>query len=448
MSGPRIQYTKTSDGVSIAYWALGKGTPIMFLPPLIVSDCQQEWEIPEWQGWFEELAQHRRIARYDSRGSGLSDRDVPIASVEELLSDLEAVADALGWDRFAILGSNWSGLLAMEFAARRPDRVSHLLLWCSPLSGAREQSRSLSLRPLAEANWHLYTNMVALMTFGWEAGALGRSFARYMEEAVSQERFLELADMMYEFDAEALLDTIRTPTLIIHRRELESPPVSVARRIASSIPNARLALLEGHSAVPFLENEAAVLTAINEFLGEQPSDAAQQLTADVHVVLFTDIESSSELAQRHGDAVAHAVRRTHDRIVREALAQHRGSEVKHTGDGIMAAFAMASQALECSIAIQRGVAASVEEHPETPLAVYIGLNAGEPIAENSDLFGTSVDLAARICSQAEPGQILASDVVRQLAAGKRFLFSDHGEAAMRGFEDPVRLWEVRWREDE
>jgi len=122
--------------------------------------------------------------------------------------------------------------------------------------------------------------------------------------------------------------------------------------------------------------------------------------------------------------------------------------VKHTGDGIMAAFAMASQALECAIAIQRGVASHVEEHPDSPLAVYIGLNAGEPIAEDSDLFGTSVDLAARICSQAGPGQILASDVVRQLAAGKRFLFSDHGEVEMRGFEDPVRLWEVRWQADE
>ena len=78
----------------------------------------------------------------------------------------------------------------------------------------------------------------------------------------------------------------------------------------------------------------------------------------------------------------------------------------------------------------------------------IGLNAGEPVAEEDDLFGTAVQFAARICNHAEPGQILTSDVVRQLVAGKQFLFSDRGEVALRGFEDPVRLYEVRWREDE
>ncbi len=88
----------------------------------------------------------------------------------------------------------------------------------------------------------------------------------------------------------------------------------------------------------------------------------------------------------------------------------------------------------------------MEEHTDTPLAVYIGLNAGEPIAEEDDLFGTSVDLAKRICDQAEPGEILVSDVVRQLAAGKEFLFSDRGAAELRGFEDPVRLYQVRWQE--
>jgi class 3 adenylate cyclase len=77
--------------------------------------------------------------------------------------------------------------------------------------------------------------------------------------------------------------------------------------------------------------------------------------------------------------------------------------------------------------------------------VRIGLNAGEPIAEDEDLFGTAVNLAARICGHAEAGQILASDVVRQLVAGKDFLFSDRGEVKLRGFDEPVRLYEVRWR---
>ncbi len=122
-----------------------------------------------------------------------------------------------------------------------------------------------------------------------------------------------------------------------------------------------------------------------------------------------------------------------------------GLGIKHTDDGIMTSSSTASSALDCSIAIQQVVASHADEHPD----VYVGLNAGEPIAEEDPdgrvaPFGTSIDLAARICDRAQPSQILAADVVRQLAAGKQFLFSDLGDTELRGFEDPVKLWELRW----
>ena len=117
----------------------------------------------------------------------------------------------------------------------------------------------------------------------------------------------------------------------------------------------------------------------------------------------------------------------------------------------MASFSSTSQGLSAAVAIQRGIHDYRGAGPEALLRVYIGLNASEPIAEADpegriDLFGTSVDLAKRICDQCQPGEILVSDVVRQLAAGKEFLFSDRGETALRGFEDPVRLHEVQWRD--
>ncbi len=142
--------------------------------------------------------------------------------------------------------------------------------------------------------------------------------------------------------------------------------------------------------------------------------------------------------------------REHERIVREALKAHGGSEVKTMGDGFMASFSSATKALECAIAMQRAFAdwnAGVGAQGLAPLHVRIGLNAGEPIAEDEDLFGTAVNLAARICAHAEAGQILAPIVVRELAAGKRFMFADRGETELRGFEDPMRLYEVRWGED-
>ena len=110
----------------------------------------------------------------------------------------------------------------------------------------------------------------------------------------------------------------------------------------------------------------------------------------------------------------------------------------------MASFTSASRALEAAVVMQKAFADHNSANTDTVIRVRIGLNAGEPVAEEEDLFGTAVQLAARVCAQAEPGQILAADVVQQLAAGKGFVFADKGEATLKGFEKPVRLHEVVW----
>jgi adenylate cyclase len=193
-----------------------------------------------------------------------------------------------------------------------------------------------------------------------------------------------------------------------------------------------------------LGDSDAVLEAIDEFLGEGEKAAAEAAPSGLVTILFTDVEGSTALTQRLGDARARELLREHERIVREALKSHGGSELKTTGDGFMASFSSATRALESAIAMQRAFAQH-NESAEEPILVRVGMNAGEPIAEDEDLFGTAVNLAARICSHAEAGQILASDVVRQLVAGKDFLFADRGEAALKGFDEPVRLYEVRWQ---
>lgn len=119
--------------------------------------------------------------------------------------------------------------------------------------------------------------------------------------------------------------------------------------------------------------------------------------------------------------------------------------MKHPGDGIIASSGKASSALACASATQRAFEERNEREPNARVRVRIGLNAGEPVAEDGDLVGTAVQLAARICARAEPGRILAADVARELAAGKQFLFADHGHVVLRGFEDPVRVFEVGWR---
>ena len=181
-------------------------------------------------------------------------------------------------------------------------------------------------------------------------------------------------------------------------------------------------------------------------IGTAVSSEAAASPSGLVTILFTDMESSTALTQRLGDEAAQNLVHTHNNVVREALKAHDGTEIKHTGDGIMASFPSARGALDCAVAIQRGL-----DESDNPVRVRIGLNAGEPVAEDDpdgrvDLFGTSVQLAARVCGEADAGEILVSNVVRELSAGKGFLFNDRGDAVLRGFEDPVRLYEVSWRE--
>ncbi len=211
---------------------------------------------------------------------------------------------------------------------------------------------------------------------------------------------------------------------------------------------ARLALFEGESGGYALDDSEAVLDAIHEFLedGEEATAVAEPSGPGAfRTVLFTDVEGSTALTQRLGDAKVRELLREHERLVRDALKSHGGSEVKTMGDGFMASFSSATKALECAIAMQRAFAEH-NESAEEPIKVRVGLNAGEPIAEDEDLFGTAVNEAARITATANGGEILVSDVVRQLVKGKDILFADRGEANLKGFDEPVRLFEVRWRE--
>lgn len=161
-------------------------------------------------------------------------------------------------------------------------------------------------------------------------------------------------------------------------------------------------------------------------------------------VMFTDMVGSTDLTQARGDQAAQEIVRKHNAIVRTALTQFAGREVKHTGDGIMASFASAANAVEATVQIQRQVTAHNEKQPNLPLHLRIGLNAGEPIQEEDDLFGSTVQLAARVCAATESDQTLCTQVVKDLAAGKG-TFTDGGMHALKGFRDKFQLWEVIWR---
>jgi class 3 adenylate cyclase len=172
--------------------------------------------------------------------------------------------------------------------------------------------------------------------------------------------------------------------------------------------------------------------------GRRRGGAAQGLLT----ILFTDLEGSTALTQRLGDARAQEVVRAHNTIVRREVRERGGTEIKHTGDGIMATFPSATRAVSAAVAMQQATRVYNDNHPETAFNMGVGLNAGEPVAEDADVFGTAVQLAARTCAQATGGQVLATDVVRQLVFGKGFLFGDTGSFDLKGFDEPVHLFEI------
>ncbi|MCA1807077.1 MAG: adenylate/guanylate cyclase domain-containing protein [Actinobacteria bacterium] len=165
-------------------------------------------------------------------------------------------------------------------------------------------------------------------------------------------------------------------------------------------------------------------------------------------VLFTDIDDYTALTDRLGDRAARELVRVHDRLVRSALEVARGREIKHTGDGIMACFASASRAIHAAASIQEAVRVwNLAEGTPAQLRVAIGMNSGAPIVDDGDLFGTVVNVASRVTDCADGGQVLATDVVRQLAAGKGFLFRLFDTRLLDGMAEAVPLYEVVWQEE-
>ncbi len=167
----------------------------------------------------------------------------------------------------------------------------------------------------------------------------------------------------------------------------------------------------------------------------------------IRTVLFTDLVDSTTLTQSLGDDAALLLIRVHDTIVRDALQASGGREVKHTGDGIMASFVSAAAAVRCATQIQRALAQYLQEHTEQTIRVRIGAAAGEPVEHQHDLFGSTVQLAARLCAYAQPKQVLVSNVVAELCIGKGLPFQDLGEVSLKGFDRPVRIHAVGWLDD-
>jgi class 3 adenylate cyclase/pimeloyl-ACP methyl ester carboxylesterase len=433
---PRIQYAQTKDGVSIAFYQSGEGPPLVWMPALPATHLEFEWQIPEFRQVYDLTIRSNKLVRYDARGFGLSDRDVTDFSVDAMVRDLEAVADHLGLGKFQLLALGWEGSVAIAYAARHRERVSHLVLWHATVRGSDLAEQYFDLGVLAKKDWKMASEAWVRAVVAWTEGDLPRQLAALMRESADPDALMSYLEQRRELDVSALLPQLTVPTLVLHRRQYRYSPLEVSRRIAAAIPGARLLLLEGAS----FEMGEDGMKAILEFMGEgDEPEAGAELPEGMAVILFADIVESTALTEQLGDAAFRAKARELDTSLRTVIRECAGTPVegKVLGDGVLAVFTSARQAIECAL---RCNAAG----ESVGLRLHLGIHAGDVIREGNNVYGGAVNIAARIAGASAPGEVLVSDTVRGLArTSAGVIFDDRGEQSLKGVADPQRLFAVR-----
>jgi class 3 adenylate cyclase len=438
---PRIQYVKTNDGVNIAYMTAGSGPALIWAQSPPQSHVQLEWEQPVLRAGFEAfIGAGATLVRFDTRGTGLSDRDLDKITLDGLVSDLEAVVDKLGLEKFPILSVEFATPMVMAYVAKHPERVS-LLILMNPAVGDFATAR---LQVFLDSNdWELFSETMASFVFGF-GFERSHQYAAFIRACIAPDAvavFNSIATNALE-----LAHGVTVPTLVVRHSLATWVKMESTRALVAELPDARMVSIEGN----YVDHAAETGRVVREFFAPEFPQAGTvsiepapeaPLTSSLRTVLFTDLVGHTEMMSRLGDARGRDVLREHERITRDVLKANGGTEVKTMGDGFMASFGSVTKAVECAVAIQRAFA----EREGEPLTVRVGLNAGEPIEEDGDLFGATVILASRIAAKADGGEILVADTVRGLCSGKGFLFADRGEFVAKGFEEPLRVYEVNWR---
>ena len=440
MEIPETRYTKTEDGVHIAYQVMGEG-PIDFVYAAPwVTHLEYRWELPEYATYLRRIASFTRLILFDRRGLGLSDPIDPehLPDLETRMVDLGAVMDAVGSDRAVVYGASESGSLATLFAASHPERTSALVLHGSFPSGSWEP----------DAPWGYTTEYFAerldMIDRAWGTEEyvrwefptftderLIRWMASYLRRSASPGAVIAWDRMDYETDVRDVLGAIHVPTLILHREE-DAPEAN--RYLAEHIPGAHHVALPGREHVPYVGDQDAVLRQIEAFV-RSIRDEAAELDRVLATVLFTDIVDSTAQAAKVGDVAWTKIRADHDAIVRAQLARYRGREIKTMGDGFLATFDGPARGVRCAEAIANAV-------QTLGIEIRAGVHTGEVAIEEADIAGLGVAIGARVGAKAGASEVLVSQTVKDLVAGSGLTFEDAGEHELKGVPERWRLYRV------
>ena len=437
---PRIQYATTRDGVSIAYTVLGGGTPLAIASSSFGS-LHMYARGPRGVPYLEDslVAEGFRVVIYDGRGVGFSDRSATDFYARARVLDLEAAVEAAGFERFVMVVSGTGAMAAVTYANEHRENVSHLVA-VNTWTAIRELREKLPyvrimqvLREIADEEWEYVTLTIAKLFWELADNDEAQAYAAAFRDSMTPAAWVAEQQATDGTDLGQSLAFLSVPSLVIHdssrfgRRMRE-----IAQRLAPRIPGAR-----------FVETDNPA-RAIREFVGTSTPEQRAELPSGMTAILFTDIVDSTALTERLGDAAFRAKARDLDGALRGVIREHGGTciEAKTLGDGVLAVFTSARQAIEAALAC--GTAGD-----KASLPLHLGLHAGDVLRESdpdgrANVYGGAVNIAARISGLSAPGEVLVSDVVRTLARTSAGVgFEDRGEQALKGVGEAVRVWAVR-----
>jgi pimeloyl-ACP methyl ester carboxylesterase len=434
------RYAQSGD-VSIAYQVIGEGGLDVVLVPGAFTHLEHLQLEPRVVHLNQRLASFSRLITFDKRGTGLSDRTVAIPTLEQRMDDVRAVMDAVGSERAALFGVSEGGPMSMLFAATYPERTVALVLFGTYARGSWAEDYPWGRR-LEELNAQLTGIRAA-----WGTGA---SITRYAPSLAGDESFRQwwaalertaaspgaataLIRMNADIDARHVLDAIRVPTLVLHRRDDQAFKVEQGRYIAERVPGAKYVELPGADHIPMAGDTDRLVDEIEEFLtGVRHGAEHNRVLA---TVLFTDVVKSTEHAATLGDRRWRELLERHHAMVRRELAVFRGREIDTAGDGFLAAFDGPARAIRAARTI-------TDKVKLMGLEVRAGLHTGECEMIGDKLSGIAVHIGARVAGLADAGEVLVSSTVKDLVAGSRLRFRERGAHELKGVPGPWQLYSL------
>jgi DNA-binding winged helix-turn-helix (wHTH) protein/pimeloyl-ACP methyl ester carboxylesterase len=429
---PQTRYAVSDDDVNIAYQVVGDGPLDLVFVMGWVSHLEYFWQEPSFVRFLQRLASFSRLILFDKRGTGLSDQvalnDLPM--LEQRMTDVRVVMDAVGSERAALLGVSEGGPMCSLFAATYPERTIGLIMigtyakriWSEDYPWAPTEKEHSDFLEEVRKNWGGPVGLETRAPSQARDSQFREWWAAYLRHGASPGAALALTRMNAEIDVRHVLPAVRVPTLVLHRNGDTCLPVEGGRYVASLIPNAKFVGLEGNDHLPFVGDQEAILGEIEAFLtGAEPARSRDRVLATILFVLFDQSQPQMEVTESL-------------RIdVRRELAFFRGNEVEMTDDHIIATFDGPARAIRCARAIADAAA-------RLGLRVRAGLHTGECDVLDRGISGIAVDLSETVATLAPLGEVLISHTVKDLVAGSGIKFEPHGSRAFGNLSGEWRLF--------